>query len=246
MARSINNSTPSSRAARAAKRNREDDDSDPGTESTRRITDSTNSSLSPPIEEGNSQNRRISSSGKRRKSGRLQLPFNSGTKTSTKLRRALEQPVRSTRKLREIRMREKIRLTGELQISECNNKSFRGGNLATYPTIPEDAPDLIEFCSTILIHLGTAGCAKLLDEENPEKCEIIELNYNDEELCILAQGINIQNGLLHKKKELHVFNVLKYVCTKNSTLRSRVSNIKETQEAYKEVWKIINEYDERI
>ena len=121
MARSINNSTPSSRDARAAKRNREEDDTDPGTESTRRISDSANSSLSPPIEEGISQNRRTLSSGKKRKLGRLQLPFNSGTKTSKKLRRALEPPVRSIRILREIRMREKIRLTGELQISEGDN-----------------------------------------------------------------------------------------------------------------------------
>ena len=55
MARSINNSTPSSRDARAAKRNREEDDSDPGTDTTRRITDSANSALSPLIEEGISQ-----------------------------------------------------------------------------------------------------------------------------------------------------------------------------------------------
>ena len=60
MAQSFNNYTPSSRDALAAKRkSREDEHSDPGTDTTRRITDSANSSLSPPIKEGISQNRRI-------------------------------------------------------------------------------------------------------------------------------------------------------------------------------------------
>ena len=146
-----------------------------------------------------------------------------------KLRRALETPVRSQRKVREIRMREKIRLTGELQKSESKNKNFRGDNLALYLKISQNAPDLIEFCSIILIHLGTAGCGKVLDEENPERCGIMDQDkFNDEELCILAQGVNIQNEFLYNKKELQIFSVLKYACSTNSTLRSRVVDIKES------------------
>ena len=63
--------------------------------------------------------------------------------------------------------------------------------------------------------------------------------YNDEKLCILTQGTNIQNRLIQEKKELHVFNVPKYACSINSTLISRVVKIKKSQQAYKDYGKIL-------
>ena len=67
---------------------------------------------------------------------------------------------------------ELIKLTGEFQKSVSINKNFRGGNSSLNLTIPKDAPNLIEFCSNIPTRLGTAGCARLLNEENPKKCDL--------------------------------------------------------------------------
>ena len=47
------------------------------------------------------------------------------------------------------------------------------------------------------------------------------------------------------RKELHVINVFKYGCPVNSSLRSWLIYIKESQQTYKDVWNIINEYDEK-
>ena len=129
------------------RQSREDAISDLGTDTTRRITDSVDSSLKLSIGEGNSSNHRISSSDKRRQLVRQKLPFNSEKNTLKKFRKAIEPPVRSTRNLRLIRKREKIILTGELQKSESRKN-------------PKECVDLIEFCTYILIRLGTAGCAK--------------------------------------------------------------------------------------
>ena len=77
--------------------------------------------------------------------------------------------------------------------------------------------DLIEFCSNDLIHLETADCAKLLDYENPEKFETTDqYKFNDEELDLLANGINIQLFQLYEKKKNHVYNV--NACPVNRTL----------------------------
>ena len=136
---------------------------------------------------------------------------------------------------------------GEFQEAESENKTFRGGNLSTYPVIDELKPDLLEFRSNVLIHLGLVGCDKLLDKDFPEKyVKINEEDYNnDVELWTLVQGINIQRRLLFSKKERHVFGVLKQACMNNSVFKLRVQNINQSDSANIEIWRIINEYLEK-
>ena len=76
------------------------------------------------------------------------------------------------------------------------------------------------------------------DDENP--CGAIDQDkYNDEELRLLAQGITVQR--IFKKN--HVYNVLKYACMVNETLRSRDIDIKESHSAANEKSNIISGYE---
>ena len=95
MVRSIYNSTISTREARASNRKARDNFVDPGTDSTTRITNSANSSFSPPIEDGRPTIRRNSSSGKKRKAIQQRLQF--GRDSLKKLRREGKSSVNSAR-----------------------------------------------------------------------------------------------------------------------------------------------------
>ena len=75
-------------------------------------------------------------------------------------------------------------LLGALQKSKSENARFRGRPQATHPIIAAKQPDMIEFGSNLLIHLGLVSCARMLNKENREICEQLpeENYYHDEKL----------------------------------------------------------------
>ena len=166
-----------------------------------------------------------STAGKRRKTTKRKLNYNSDRAISKSLRRSGEYS--NSKKLNNEFKTKKIELTGELQKVTSENSSFRGGLLSTYPIIFANHPDLLEFRSNLLIHLGQVGCSKFLNKENPEMCEKIEENnhYRNEVISAIVQRINIQKELLFNKKQKHVFAVLKHACSLNLIFRSRVIDI---------------------
>ena len=177
---------------------------DPGSEATTRLVNSANSAMSPPV------NIYGSTAGKRFKTTIRKLNYTADRTITKPLRRSGES-AKSAKLKKCIYINIKtIEFTGELQKVTSENSSFRGGLLSTYPIISANRPDLVEFRSNLLIHLGLVGCSKFLNKENPEMCEKIEENnhYRNREISALVQGINIQKELLFNKKQKHVFAVL--------------------------------------